>query len=207
MHTIDREEHNREVKKKILAAARELLIASGVDGFSMRKLGAKIGYTATGIYHHYTSKQDVLKALMEADFKAFRSGLGRIGNVQDPIERIRKMGVAYVDFAVDHPDHYRLLFMTPILANSDYASVTRGDPAEDAYAFLREAVAEALDGGRFRPEFKSADELSQIIWGGVHGLVSLHIAKGNDNWVPWKPIRPVFKRMNDALLRGLTVGE
>jgi AcrR family transcriptional regulator len=206
MNILDREEHNRQVKRKILDAARELLLADGVDGFSMRKLGAKIGYTATGIYHHFADKQDVLKALMDADFKAFRAGLGRIGKVDDPIERIRKMGIAYVDFAADHTDHYRLLFMSPPVEHAE-GEVVRGDPAQDAYAFLRESVAEGLAAGRFRPEFKDADELSQIIWGGVHGLVSLHIAKGNDPWVPWKPLKAAFRRMNDALIRGLTAGE
>jgi AcrR family transcriptional regulator len=204
MTNLDREEHNRAVKRKILDAARELLLADGVEGFSMRKLAAKIGYTATGIYHHFTDKMDVLKALMDADFKAFRAGLGRIGKVDDPIERIRRMGIAYVDFASDHPDHYRLLFMSPPVEHSE-GEVVRGDPAQDAYAFLRKVVAEALDAGRFRSEFKDADELSQIIWGGVHGLVSLHIAKGTDPWVPWKPLKAAFRRMNDALIRGLTV--
>ncbi|MDX2037769.1 MAG: TetR/AcrR family transcriptional regulator [Isosphaeraceae bacterium] len=206
MHAVDREEHNREVKRKILDAAREVLLADGVDGFSMRKLGAKIGYTATGIYHHFADKQGVLKALLDADFKAFRAGLGRIGKIDDPIERLRKMGIAYVEFASAHQDHYRLLFMTPQLKQVD-GEITCGDPAEDAYAFLRETVTEALAAGAFRPEFKDADELSQIIWGGVHGLVSLHIAKANDPWVPWKPLKATFRRMNDALIRGLTVAE
>lgn len=204
MLDVDREDRNLAVKRKILEAARELLLADGVDGFSMRKLGARIGYTATGIYHHFADKQDVLKALMDQDFRTFRAGLGRIGQVDDPIERIRMMGVAYVQFAVDHPSHYRLLFMTPQVKQSE-SEVTRGEPAEDAYAFLRETVVEGLAAGRFLPEFQDADELSQIIWGGVHGLVSLHIAKAHDDWVPWKPIGPTFQRMYDALLRGLTL--
>lgn len=203
MQPVDREEHNRAVKQRILDAARDQLLADGVDGFSMRKLAARIGYTATGIYHHFADKRDVLRALMDADFRAFRAGLGKIGEVDDPVERIQKMGMAYIDFATAHPSHYRLLFMTPVAEHAE-GEITRGDPAEDAYAFLREAVAAGIAGGRFRPEFRDADELSQIIWAGVHGLVSLHIAKGNDPWVPWSPIRPAFRRMQEALLRGLT---
>lgn len=202
MNAVDREDHNRAVKQKILDAARDLLLADGVEGFSMRKLAARVGYTATGIYHHFADKRAVLTALMDADFKAFRAGLGRIGRVDDPVERIQKMGMAYVEFATANPAHYRLLFMTPPAVHPEGA-IARGDPAEDAYAFLREAVAAGIAGGRFRPEFRDADELSQIIWAGVHGLVSLHIAKGHDPWVPWKPIRPAFRRMQEALLRGL----
>ena len=202
MSPTDREEHNRQVCQKILDAARALLLAEGVEGFSMRKLAARIGYTATGIYHHFADKQSVLRALLDADFKAFRNALGRIGRVDDPIERIQKMGMEYVDFAEKFPDHYRLVFMTPPATHIE-GTLKRGDPSEDAYAFVSKTVAEAHTAGRFRPEFKDVDELAQIIWAGVHGLVSLHIAKGNDPWVPWRPLKPTFRRMSDALFRGL----
>ncbi len=199
--TTDRDEHNRQVKQKILDAARELLLAGGVEGFSMRKLAAKIGYTATGIYHHFPNKQAVLQALINTDFKAFRASLGKIGQVDDPIDRIRKMAIAYVEFAMEFPDHYRLLFMTPPAVAEHEIKV--GDPAEDAYAFLRLTVEEGLAAGRFRAEFTDADELSQIIWSCVHGLVALHIAKRTDPWVPWRPLAATTDRMCDALLRGL----
>jgi AcrR family transcriptional regulator len=198
----DREAHNRQVRQKILDAARALLLADGVDGFSMRKLAARIGYTATGIYHHFADKQAVLRALLDADFRAFRKALGRIGRVDDPVERIQRMGPEYIDFATRYPDHYRLVFMTPPTTVTETA-ITPGDPAEDAYAFVRQTVAEGLAAGRFRPEYADADELAQIIWGAIHGLVSLHIAKGNDPWVPWRPLEPTFRRMSDALFRGL----
>lgn len=202
MSPTDREEHNRQVRQKTLDAARALLLAEGVDGFSMRKLAARIGYTATGIYHHFADKQEVLRALLDADFKAFRTAIGRIGRVDDPIERIQRIGLEYVNFAEKHPDHYRLVFMTPPATHMEGA-LKRGDPSEDAYAFFSKSVAEGLAAGRFRSEFKDVDELAQIIWAGVHGLVSLHIAKGNDPWVPWRPLKPTFRRMSDALFRGL----
>jgi AcrR family transcriptional regulator len=202
MSPVDREEHNRQVKQKILSAARALLLSEGIDGFSMRKLAARIGYTATGIYHHFADKQEVLQALLDADFTAFRNALGRIGRVDDPIERIQRMGREYVNFAEKYPDHYRLVFMTPPTTHME-GGLKRGDPSEDAYAFVSKSVAEALQAGRFRPEYKDVDELAQIIWAGVHGLVSLHIAKGKDPWVPWRPLKPTFARLSDALFRGL----
>lgn len=204
MSVVDRREaHNQDVKRKILDAARELLLAGGVDGLSMRKLAAKIGYTATGIYHHFPDKQSVLQELMDADFKAFRTSLGRIGKVDDPIERIRKMAFAYIAFASENPDHYRLMFMIPPTVRKDLSC--RDDPSQDAYAFLREAVSQGLAEGRFRSEFENAEELTQILWAGAHGLVSLHIAKNKEegSWVPWTPLETTSQRMGDALLRGL----
>jgi AcrR family transcriptional regulator len=202
MVAVDREEHSRSVKQKILDAARELLVADGVEGFSMRKLAGKIGYTATGIYHHFPDKQAVLEEVIETDFRSLRASLGRIGNVGDPIDRIQQMGMAYVDFAIEFPSHYQILFMTPASLPPD-TKIVRCDPAEDAYAFLKQVVIEGLALGRFRTEFLDADELSQIIWSSAHGLVSLHITKGNDPWVPWRDLRSVSEKLFEALLRGL----
>jgi AcrR family transcriptional regulator len=202
MSPTDREEHNRQVRQKILDAARALLLAEGVEGFSMRKLASRIGYTATGIYHHFADKDEVLRSLLDADFRAFRSALGRFGRVDDPIERIQRMGIEYVNFAERYPDHYRLVFMTPPATHME-GGLKRGDPSEDAYAFLSKSVAEAFAAGRFRSEFKDVDQLAQIIWASVHGLVSLHIAKGNDPWVPWRPLQATFRLMSVALFRGL----
>ena len=40
---------------------------------------------------------------------------------------------------------------------------------------------------------------------GTHGVVSLHIARGKDPWVPWRPVLPKAQLMIEALIRGLTV--
>ncbi len=207
MRIIDkREAHNQEVKRRILDAARELLLADGVEGFSMRKLGNRIGYTPTGIYHHFADKQVLLQSLIIADMRVFRSALGVIGEVTDPIDRILRMADAYLMFASEQPNHYRMLFMLPQLQppDAENEAIQHGDPAEDSYAFLKQAVVQSMDQKRFRPEFTDPDELTQILWAGVHGLVSLHIAKCNDlDWITWKPLKPTFRKMVEALMRGL----
>jgi AcrR family transcriptional regulator len=54
MKPADPGEHRKtQTREKILTAARELLLADGFHGFSMRKLAAKVHYTATAIYFHF----------------------------------------------------------------------------------------------------------------------------------------------------------
>src|SRR5947208_245942 len=61
----------------------------------------------------------------------------------------------------------------------------------------------AIAARRLRPEFPDADEVAQIAWGAMHGLVALHIAKVDDPWIPWRDVSETAARACDALLRGL----
>ena len=80
----------------------------------------------------------------------------------------------------------------------------RGNPEEDAYAFLKLTVEEGLAAGRFRPELTDADLISQTVWAATHGAISLPIAKCNDEWLDWKPTKKTASLVIDSLIRGLT---
>ena len=99
--------------------------------------------------------------------------------------------------------HYRFMFMTPQLPVDSKPGIARGDPAEDAYAMLHQACADALAAGRFRPELTDAHEIAQILWSGCHGLVSLRITKENTEWVPWRHLESVSELLGDAMMNGL----
>jgi AcrR family transcriptional regulator len=167
----------------------------------MRSIAKRIEYTPTAIYHHFESKEDLLSELCTQDFRALAAAFQRIGKVEDPVTRLGRIGEAYVAFAVENPMHYRLMFMTP-RPNPEQA-IERGDPGEDAYAFLVQAVTEAMAQGRFRPELTDAEELAQMFWAACHGVVSLHIAKQHDPWVELRDARLTAAKMREALLRGV----
>jgi hypothetical protein len=82
-------------------------------------------------------------------------------------------------------------------------AVVHGDPSEDAYAFLRETCAETIAAGRLRPEFQDAEEVAQMAWAAMHGVVALHIAKGDDQAIPWRDARETAAHACAALMRGL----
>lgn len=199
-----RQRESAATRQKILDAARDLFVRRGYEATSMRAIAERIEYTPTAIYHHFPGKDALLSELCHRDFRALGAAFQRIGRIDDPVERIQRIGRAYVDFAAEHPMHYQLMFMTarPGLADAD-EQLRRGDPTEDAYAFLREAVAEAMEQGRFRPEFQSPDRVAQMLWGGLHGLISLRIAKAEDDWIDFDDVHVAALEMQAVLLRGL----
>jgi AcrR family transcriptional regulator len=203
-----RKQQQEDLKAKILDAARELFVAEGVESVSMRKIAERIGYSATTLYIYFKDKESLLHALCARDFGTLQESFKNIGRISDPIERLRKLGQAYIGFAIEYPSHYRLLFMTPHgppCADDEYEpEIERGNPDQDSYAFLRATVVEGLAAGVFRDEYQDADLVSQVVWSALHGVASLHLIMCKDDWVQWRSIEQVAQAASEVMIRGLT---
>jgi AcrR family transcriptional regulator len=197
-----REREREEIRGSILDAARELFAAEGYDAVTMRRIADRIEYSPTAIYFHFKDKETLLKELCSLDFHALARQFAAIDKIEDPIERLRRVGHAYIKFGIEHPNHYRLMFMTPHPPIED-PEVDKGNPEEDAYAFLKAIVADAYSRKRLRPELKDVDLVCQTVWATVHGVVSLDVAKCNDSWVDWRPMKKRAETAIDAIIAGI----
>jgi AcrR family transcriptional regulator len=198
-----RTREREETRDRILDAARKMFVRHGYEATTMRAIADKIEYTPTAIYHHFRNKQALLTELATSDLQSLAAAFRQIGRIEDPVERLGRIGQAYVEFALEHPMHYQLIFMTQHPLETVKMRLARQDPSEGAYGFLRSACAEAIQSGRLRPVFKDPDELAQMLWSSVHGLMALHIVKGKDQWINWRDPRKTTARMNEAIMRGL----
>ncbi|HVH67213.1 MAG TPA: TetR/AcrR family transcriptional regulator [Gemmatimonadales bacterium] len=199
--SLERRERERlTTRRKILEAARRMFVQRGYEGTTMRAIAAKIGYTPTAIYHHFKDKDELVAELTALDFQAFAQALRSTGTEGDPVERLGKIGEAYVDFGLTHPMQYQFIFMMP---RPEHAPNT---VAADAYGFLRQTCADVIATGRLRPEFTDPDELAQMAWSSVHGLVALQIVKGEDARFNWRDARGTRAKLRDALWHGLLRG-
>jgi AcrR family transcriptional regulator len=203
-----RTREREDTKSRILDAARDMFVQDGIEAVTMREIAKRIEYTPTAIYHHFRDKQALIEELCRLDFQALAGAFQKIGRIEDPMERLRRIGLAYVDYGLDHPSHYRFMFMTPKppLA-ADVLGIQDGEPGSHAYGMLRATVAEGIAAGRFRPEFTDADELAQVLWAGVHGIVSLHIVKGGKgDHIAWADPRETARAILDVQMRGTIRG-
>ena len=200
-----REREKLETREKILDAARELFITEGYDGVSMRQVAERIEYSPTAIYVHFADKDDLFRELVHADFARLAGVFQDAANLSDPVERIKRIGSAYIEFGRRYPNHYKLMFMTecPLTGLDERECQLKGNPELDAYAFLKHSVQQAIDAGVFREELRDAELLSQTLWAAVHGVISLQIAKHSDAWVAWRPLEQRAQLTLDAILRGL----
>ncbi|HET8796845.1 MAG TPA: TetR/AcrR family transcriptional regulator, partial [Thermoanaerobaculia bacterium] len=147
-----REREREEIRTRILDAARELFAHEGVDAVTMRRIAERIEYSPTAIYFHFRDKETLLNELCDSDFRAFAHGFVEIAKIADPVERLRAAGKSYVEFGLSNPSHYRLMFMTPKQAEGNLEH--KGNPEEDAYAFLKGIVGELAAAGRLREGYE-----------------------------------------------------
>lgn len=198
-----------ETRERILSAAREMFAEKGYESVTMRAIAERIEYTPTAIYHHFPSKQALLTELCEQDFEGLARSFASSVSPADPVERLKSIGEVYLRFAQEFPSQYRFMFMTvlPTVEHSEnFAAELLGNPERNAYLFLRETCREAIEAGRFRPELSDADQVAQILWGSVHGQISLRIVKHGEEFLPWKDLHATTHLAMDALIRGMLRG-
>jgi AcrR family transcriptional regulator len=200
-----RERQRTELRSLIMDAARQLFLREGYDAVSMRRIAEAIEYSPTAIYVYFKDKESLIRELCREDFGRLAEVAAKLAQIPDPIERIRALGVAYIRFGVENPNHYRLMFMTSFSGVGPTAEdmQRKNDPDQDSYAFLLHTVREAQAAGRFREGLNDPELIAQTFWAAAHGIASLQVAKGADPWIEWSPLEERIRVGLDAALRGL----
>jgi AcrR family transcriptional regulator len=178
------------LRDEILAATDRLLLETGsAEAVSIRAVADRVGVTPPSIYRHFADKADLIFEVCSRHFAALDESLANaIEGVDDPVDRLRAMGLAYMRFGLANPEPYRILFMTPADATPEqYKVVVLRDNA--AFDQVRRCAQECIDAGRFRPGFTDSYRLAIGFWARVHGLTSLLIAKPE---FPWPADREAF---------------
>lgn len=179
-----------ETRRTIMDAAESLLVEGGYDLFSIRRLAARCGYTAPSIYHHFTDKTGLIDALVEARFAKLYERLRRVPQIDDPLENIRQLLLAFIRFGLRHPAHYQLLAMPN-------GSSRRPPPTAERIIELVDRPLRRLAESR-NLTYPSLDAARQTAWVVAHGLVSLLISRPDYPWA-----KELIPTAVETLLQGL----
>jgi AcrR family transcriptional regulator len=171
----DRREQQKEgLRRVILGAAGEIFLEQGYEGFSMRRVAERIGYSATTIYRYYEDKDDLLFAVINEGFSEFARQLTEAAEgVSNPLKRLEALGHAYIRFGLDNPVYYQMMFMQRAdLLFERQREQTR--PMIESFDALQMAVRAAMDAGAMKRG--DVETYSRVIWSLVHGVTSLALA-------------------------------
>ena len=196
-----RERERQEIRRKILDAARELFAREGFEQVTMRRIAEAIEYSPTTIYLHFKDKDELVRSLCETDFARLLAAFEAAKPPKDPVEAIRRIGLAYARFGLENPNHYRFMFMTPMTPKP--APQDPDDMGDGAYGYLLQAVKRAMAEGSLRRD--DAEAVSQVLWASVHGAVALLVTFGRDGNPrhPWA--KDFIERVVNTAIRGLVV--
>jgi AcrR family transcriptional regulator len=165
--------HHGDLSRALVEEAIGTIQRGGVQALTLRAVGEKLGVSRTALYRHFPDKSALLAAVGREGFRTLRERLHeawrRSGGGQPGLEA---MGGAYVQFAVDHPSHYRVMFGGHLGGQAARDSELEREGAA-AFDTLVEAVVSLQQQGTIRldPPLR----LAQYIWASVHGIAMLAI--------------------------------
>jgi AcrR family transcriptional regulator len=161
-----------ELRGEIIVAARDLMAkAATADDVSIRSVATAVGVTAPSIYLHFADKQELISAVVVDVFDELdRVMVAASQSVEEPLDRLRAMGLAYVRFALDYPEHYRLATMDPCPRPDVDLMLAQG-----CFVHFQEVVETLITNGTFEQGDTTLTTIE--LWASAHGIAALLVAK------------------------------
>lgn len=152
--------HHGDLGATLVRSAGIILEKEGLDALSLRAVARRAGVSHNAPYRHFPDRETLLAALAAEGYAM----LGKAQREAAATSGLRGMGEAYVRFALEHPQRFRLMFGGSV----QIARHPRlRDIATQTYAGLSGALAARV------PEAQGAGDSSIAAWALVHGLAQL----------------------------------
>ena len=169
-----KEKQKHDIKRQILDASMKLFVEEGFGNVSIRKIADLIEYSPTTVYLYFKDKDEIFFSLHEMGFTKFLEMNRSLSDIENPLVRLHKMGENYLEFGLNNPEYYDLMFIqeAPMdaLEKKENGDWDHGDAALNS---LKNLVSECMEKKFIRKA--NIESVSLAIWSLVHGLVSLAI--------------------------------
>ncbi len=149
--------------------AGELLEEEGLEAVTLREVGRRAGLSRSAAYRHFSSKEGLLAAVAAADLRALRASVeAAAAGSRSSVRRVERMLTAYLAFAREHPQRYRLIYSPNMRERRDPDLETAAREAVEAFAA---GVKEAVEAGELPPG--DPRELAALLVSTAHGAADL----------------------------------
>jgi len=161
--------HHGDLRRALVEAARRILENEGPSALSLRAVAREAGVSPAAPYHHFKDKGELLDAVAHVGWDMLGDGMRAArGKAHDVRHAMTEIGVAYVQFAQQHPALYRVMYD----ASRDKVSLPDGMKSDEdsAYCMVQDAFRAAAG-----PDVPEMDvELATIAaWCAGHGLAEM----------------------------------
>jgi AcrR family transcriptional regulator len=186
------------LRAEILAGATELLEGTGSEeAVTLRAIARKVGISAPSIYSHFPDREAIVDAIVDDAFRDFNAAIRNAADAAlesgaGPLARLRAGCAAYLQFAAERPNRYRVLFERQDLIGHENLPVPSF--RTESLELLVSCVQECVNAGISASDDPARD--ATAIWVALHGFASLH---GLMPGFPW----PGTDIMLDRIISGL----
>jgi AcrR family transcriptional regulator len=159
--------HHGDLRRALLDAAEKVLEREGPGGLSLRAVAREAGVSPAAPYHHFKDKEELMLAVGRAGFTKLNVVLAAAATGRPDLgDRLADIGLAYVEFAQQHPAAYRVMYDC---ARRVDAMPESEEHDKSGFSLVKDAIREAAG------EIGEVDvHLAAIAaWCAVHGLAEM----------------------------------
>jgi AcrR family transcriptional regulator len=162
--------HHGALREALIAAGEAVLTEKGVEGFSLRETARRAGVSAGAPAHHFGDTRGLLTAIAGLAFRDLTEALELAASELVQSDRVQKLATVYVQFAVQQPARFDLMWRSTLLdtENRDFR-----ERRERAFHVLDQAVS-GVDRMVEIP-LNSVLAPSVALWSLAHGFARLAI--------------------------------
>ena len=161
--------HHGNAREALLVAAEEVIKEKGLGGFSLRATAGRVGIDPAACYRHFKNKESILHAIASRGFTRLSQVMAHCQH-PDPMSKLLKMGQGYVDFAINNPLVFQIMFGGSGLPALD-EQLREAEVEQTAFEQLFSVLGDCFELGSVSE--MQLTELAMDVWFAVHGIASL----------------------------------
>lgn len=104
-------------KEEIIDVTYELIKNEGMDAVNARRIASILGCSVQPIFHNFTSMEDLNNFVLEKIYNKYKEYMNNGRNCK--IKPYKQMGLAYIKFAKNYPEFFKILFMKQTNLNAE----------------------------------------------------------------------------------------
>jgi AcrR family transcriptional regulator len=163
--------HHGNLKNALIKAGVDLLSKEGVGGLSIRRVAQKAGVSRAAPYAHFADKQALIAAISTEGYSRLFDAMERVADRHraDPGARLVEGAWAYLKFALEDTDHFKVTTSGAVEREKDYPALV--EMSEKCFSHVLRIVEDCQTRGILRPG--PADLVAVSVWSLMHGLICL----------------------------------
>ncbi len=188
--------HHGNLKQVLIDTAVEIISEMGAKELSLRKIAQKAGVSHAAPYRHFKDKNAILSSVAKQGFSLMleRTQKNIAKSPGDELDHFAIIGLSYIEFAIDYPSHYRVMFGTRM--ENSYFKDEFKPKSIPVFKLLRDTIMDCQEKGLLKDG--DLNQMAMAAWSIVHGFAMLRI----DHHIPDKKLNE--KRLN-ALKRSVVM--
>jgi AcrR family transcriptional regulator len=173
--------HHGDLRRVLVDAAFELVGEGGAEAVSVREAARRAGVSPGAPFRHFASRDALLAAVAEEAQRRFRGEIERAlakAPADDPLQRFRCLGLAYLRWAIRNPTHFEVISSRRFFDHDKSATVS-ADNAE-VIGLTERILRDAHASGQL-----GTSDLKQVLIGGralVYGFARMAIDGHFPRW-------------------------